>query len=151
MPPEAPAKLEDGHKPWAPVFEDKVPEESSNPPAKEEWETAPIAKDVRITDPTCHAQRIREWYRLRCESDLAVEMISGRQADVTFGCKKERRDDPGCDVVWVIFPARRGDRRSFELFRWGKWGPEPDVIATEQFLPGDARPMVSVQGIRFGF
>jgi hypothetical protein len=151
LPPEPEVPLVDGHKAWAPAFDVAVPETASEAPAKEDWAAAPLAGEVRITDSSCRAQRLREWYRLTCKFGQRVELISGRREDVSFGCFMTRREDSFCDEVWVIFPARRGDRRAFDFLRWGKWAPEPDAIVTEQFLPGDPGPIISLQGIRWGF
>jgi len=150
-PPEPPAPLVDGHHAWAPTFDVAVPETASDPPAKDDWATAPAAGEVRVTDPFCRAQRLREWYRLTCKLGQRVELISGRREGVSFGCFISARESTFCDEVWVIFPARRGDSRSFDFLGWSKWGPEPDAIATEQFLPGDPGPLISIQGIRWGF
>lgn len=151
-PPEPEPKPVDGKKPWAPSFAAIAwPDRPSDPPAKEEWKTAAEAPEVRITQPGCKARRIREWYRLECGFARWNEMISGAREGVSFGCAKERRDEDGCSETWIIFPARRGDRRAFEMFSWGKWGPSPDAIATEQFLEGDDHPSISIQGIRWSF
>lgn len=150
MPLENEAKVVDGHKPWAPTLDVVLPETASPPPTKEEWASAPPAWDVRITDPSCKAQRLREWYRLSCGSGL-FEMISGAHENVTFGCQKTTGDSDFCDDAAVIFPARRGDSRAFELLTWGKWGPQPDVTITEQFLEGDPYPMIAAHGLRWDF
>jgi hypothetical protein len=149
-PPEPEARPVDGHKPWAPTLDVVLPEVASEPPAKGEWEKAPRAWDVRITDPGCSAQRIREWYRFSCGMG-EVEMIGGSNEGVTFTCSKTTADSEVCDDGAVVFPVRRGDRRAFQFLRWGKWGPEPDSLLTEQFLEGDPYPMLSLQGVRWDF
>lgn len=150
LPVQEPPKLEEGHKPWIPVYAEPFPETASPAPSKEEWLAAHVAKEVRVTDPGCHAKRIREWIRLSC-GGTRVEIITGSTADLTLGCPRADKDMTFCDEAIVVFPARRGDRRAFEFFMWTKWGPEPDAIATEQFLPGDEHPMITVQGLRWGF
>lgn len=147
-PPEPEARPVDGHKPWAPTLDVVLPDVASDPPTKEEWLKAPAAWDVRITDPGCKAQRIREWYRLSCGFG-EVEMIAGGHEGVTFPCVKTTADSEVCDDGAVIFPVRRGDRRAFQFLTWGKWGPEPDAFLTEQYLEGDASPSISLQGIRW--
>lgn len=149
-PPEPEAKIVDGHKPWAPTLDVVLPETPSAAPAKEEWVTAPAARDVRVTDPGCKAQRIREWYRFSCGFGL-VEMISSAREGVSFACVKTQRDSEFCDDAAVIFPMRRGDVRAAQFLRWGKWGPEPDAFLTAQFLEGDPHPQISLQGIRWDF
>ncbi|MEP7126632.1 MAG: hypothetical protein ABJE95_37215 [Byssovorax sp.] len=149
-PPEPEAKPVDGHKPWAPTLDVVLPDVVSDPPTKEEWVKAPPAWDMRITDPGCKAQRIREWYRVSCGFG-EVEMIGGATAGVSFICHKANVDEGLCDDGVVIFPARRGDSRAFQFLRWGKWGPEPDALLTEQYLEGDAYPSLSLQGVRWEF
>lgn len=149
-PPEPEAKPVDGHKPWAPTLDVVLPDVASDPPTKEEWVKAPSAWDVRLTDPGCKAQRIREWYRLSCGFG-EVEMISGDSASVSFACLKSAIDSEVCEDGAVIFPARRGDRRAFQFLRWGKWGPEPDALLSEQYLEGDTWPSISLQGVRWEF
>jgi hypothetical protein len=151
---EAKAVLVDGHKPWAPTFAVTVPETASDPPAKEEWESAAVAKEVRVLAPGCEARRIREWYRILCKFSQRIEVISGGREGVSFGrfFKDGSRDGSDfADLGWVIFPARRGDRRAFEVFTWVKWGLSADTIITEQFLEGDAVPWISVHGLHWGF
>jgi hypothetical protein len=151
LPPEKKPDVVDGHKPWVPTFDVKVPETASEKPTKEEWEKAKTATEARVTQPGCDVKRVREWYRIACTSASWMGMIGGTREGVSFGCKKRQKDDTNCDVVSVEFPARRGDRRAFELFYWSKWGPAPDAIVTEQFLEGDPGPMITVQGARWGF
>jgi len=149
-PPEVAPTLIDGHKPWAPTLDVVVPEVASDPPTKDEWTSAPVALDVRVTDPGCKAQRLREWYRVTCKF-AQLEMIAGSHEGVSFGCFKETRDSEFCDQDSIIFPARRGDSRAAEFVTWSKWGPEPTAIMTEQFLEGDPYPMISVHGLHWGF
>lgn len=146
-----PPAIVDGHKPWAPTFDVTIPETPSDPPAKGEWESAPIAKEVRVLAPGCKAQRIREWYRIACEFGQRIEVVSGLRDSVSFGQFFRDKDPNYAAVSWVIFPARRGDSRALEVFDLGKWGPQPDTLITEQFLEGDPVPWISVHGIHWGF
>jgi hypothetical protein len=151
-PPEPAPAVADSAKPWVPSFEAPFPDESpSTAPSSEEWAHAAPAAEVRITDTGCTAQRIREWYRIDCQSAVWIELISGERRGISFGCHKTTRESTACDKSWVIFPARRGDRRSLEVFTWSKWGPSPDVMVTEQFLEGDTHPWVTVHGHHWGF
>jgi hypothetical protein len=146
MPVEEQGKVANGHKDWVPDFSEPFVEENTPAPSRKDWETAPIAKDVRITGG-CQVKRLHEWYRVSCGS--WAELVSGTRSEVTFDCQKADRELPGCNELYTIFPARRGDRRAITFFGWSKWGPDPGSILTEQFLPGDPRPLISLQGIRF--
>lgn len=152
LPPEPKPEVVGGHKPWLPAFDVAVPETPSDAPTKEEWASAKVATEARVTQPGCAVKRVREWYRVTCTSETWIGLISGSREGVTFGCAKRSREDSNCsESVSVQFPARRGDRRAFELFSWGKWGPSPDAILMEQFLEGDPGPQISLQGARWGF
>jgi hypothetical protein len=149
--PEPEPKSADGRKPWVPVFDAPFPEGSSPAPTVAEWASAPIAVEVRITEPGCEVRRVREWYRVSNKFMHGAELVSGGREDVSFGCRRDDKDSVFCSEAWVIFPARRGDRRALDLFGFFKWGPEPDAILTEQFLEGDPAPLVSVHGLRWEF
>jgi hypothetical protein len=138
---------------WDPDFSaPPVPTEASKAPEKSEWAHAPLAPEARVTYERCKVQRIREWYRVSCAAESAMEMITGSIADVTIDCHHESLDEaPFCNEVYAIFPVRRGDRRAFEVFALGRWSPEPDALITVQLIDGDAVPLISVQGIRWGF
>ncbi len=153
LPPEPEPVIVDGHKPWVPALDVAFPPgaSASDPPSREEWASAAEATEVRVTDPGCKAQRVREWYRITCGGAQAIELISGGREAVTFDCKRPARGETFCEESWVVFPARRGDRRAFEVFGFGKWGPEPDAIVTEQLLDGDPVPLVTVSGLHWGF
>jgi hypothetical protein len=112
---------------------------------------APPAREARVANPGCKVQRVREWYRVSCPTTHWIELVSGTREGLSFGCRRETKDSEVCDDSWVVFPARRGDRRALELFAWSKWGPAPDVILTEQFLEGDPCPLVTVHGLHWGF
>lgn len=149
-PPEEAPKIADGHPPRLLTLDVDVPVAASEPPAKDDWASAPPASNVRVTDPGCKAQRIREWYRFTCNYTL-IEMISGGIEGVSFGCRKTSSESFMCDEGWVIFPVRRGDRRAVEFFTQSKWGLQPDTILTEQFQEGDPYPLISLQGLRWDF
>ncbi len=149
-PPEKEADIVDGHKPWAPTLDVVLPEAASDPPTKADWASAPRAWEARVTDPSCKAWRIREWYRFSCGS-REIEMISGSNENVTFTCQKTGRESDLCDDAAIIFPMRRGDLRAVEFLGLSKWGPEPDSILTAQFLEGDPYPLLSHQGLRWDF
>lgn len=138
--------------PWQPDFSEAVspPMEPSPAPARAEWTEATVAREARVTDPSCSVKRIREWVRVECRFNSAIERISGPTKDVSFGCFNASPDTWGCDVGSVTFPMRRGDRVAFQSFRPTKWGSAADTFITAQFLDGDEVPLISVQGIRSG-
>src|SRR5262249_41689998 len=95
--PEADPKPAAGEpRPWAPVRETAFPEGASPAPTRQEWEAAPPARDVRVTDPGCAAQRIREWYRIGCKRGPLIEMISGDRRDVSFECRRSSAEVDFC-------------------------------------------------------
>ena len=149
-----------GRGAWDPDWSaEPLPKEPSKAPTKAEWEGAPLAKEARVTDPGCNVKRLREWYRVACAegwSSRAIGRISGSMEDVSFSCisteaRSSPEERPTCNEAAVVFPARRGDRRSFEVFVSGRWGLEADALISMQFLERDALPLISVQGIRWGF
>jgi hypothetical protein len=130
-----------GRRTWVPARDVAPPPDDASPrPSKQDWEGAPEATEVRVTDPSCKAQRVREWYRISCETKH-ISLLGGSRTDVDVG----RSDDPY--AAWIIFPARRGDRRVFLFSRVVKYGYAPDAVFSEQWLPGDAAPLMSLQGI----
>lgn len=153
LPPESQAAVIDGHKPWAPTpFQGVFPTEPSEKPKKAEWQNAPIAKEVRVTQPDCKVQRIREWYRFTC-GGVGATLVTGSPKDVELTVE---RDQPGADSfptgVVIVFPARRGDKRLLQTYRWSKWAPgQVDATLSEQFLEGDEAPLITFEGVRWDF
>jgi hypothetical protein len=153
LPPEEQAKVIDGHKPWVPIrFNGAFPSEASEKPKKAEWSTAPMATDVRITQPGCKVQRIREWYRFTCELKGAM-LVTGSAKDVDFIVEKDVHGPDGFAKTTILtFPVRRGDKRLFQFYRWSKWAPgQPDATLSEQFLEGDEAPLITLEGLRWDF
>jgi hypothetical protein len=139
------------HRPWVPRRDvPPIPDARSPKPAKEEWKSAPIAEEVRLTEPLCKVKRIREWYRLDCDH-LEIALVSGHRDELDLGGTMETKDRERFDAVYAVFPVRRGDRRYFELFTWAKWAPgQPDALASVVYLDGDALPQITVEGLRWG-
>jgi hypothetical protein len=150
---EAPPPLPvvSGHKLWAPRTDvAPLPTEPTPKPTRQEWETAPIAQEVRVTEPYCKVYRLREWYKIHC-SHLAIQLVSGDRKDVEFGSFFNSKESIAPAQVWVVFPARRGDRRFFQFYTWSKWAPgSPDAHGSEQWVEGDPLPLITVQGLRYG-
>ncbi len=120
---------------------------ASERPSFLDWRSAPDAPEVRVTQPGCRAQRLREWVRVDCGGHVGASLVTGNREGVHFEQQVDRESDSSSFTV--VFPVRRGDRRVLELLRWSKWAPGvPDVIITEQWLEGDARALITVQGVR---
>lgn len=154
--PSADPPAASGSERWVPRFDvEPIPTDPSPRPSRADWKAAPVAREARVTDPGCRVQRIREWFRINCTA-LAIQLTAGTREGVEFGGTMERKPEPGeprsFDDVWVVFPVKRGDRRVFQTYRWSRWSAgEPDAIASEQWLDGDPLPLITVQGIRWGF
>jgi len=126
-----------------------LPENASPKPALAEWANAPEAVEARITQPDCKVRRIREWYRVECGGNV-MERITGSAKDIEIDCQRPYSPE-FCQTAYVIFPARRGDVRGFELFERAGWGLRAEALVSEQYLPGDKLPLITVYGIRWGF
>lgn len=150
---EAPPPLPvvSGHKLWVPRTDvSPLPTDPTPKPTRQEWATAPIAQEVRVTEPGCKVYRLREWYKIDCDH-LAIQLVSGDRKDVEFGSFFSSKESISPSKVWVVFPARRGDRRFFQFYTWSKWAPgSPDAHGSEQWLDGDPLPLITVQGLRYG-
>ncbi len=120
------------------------PEDRSPTPTWPEWNTAeevPLARAAK----GCKLFRVREWFRVHCAvSQLAqVTMSTGPREGVEL---TENRFGEGGHIM---FPARRGDRRVFEIdvltyaYKYSaSWGTA--VVATETWLPGDEAPTITI-------
>ncbi len=151
LPPESQPKEEAGRKPWVWVGPtDPIPETKSDPPTNKEWESAPAAPEVRRTQDACTAKRIREWYRLSC-GGVGINLVAGNRDGVDIGIRRIA-DSNMAEETSIVFPARRGDSRIFQIFSWSRWAPgDPDAILTEQWIEGDPYPVITLQGLRWGF
>lgn len=132
-PPPRPAHVPDFNQPIPPA-------EPSDAPSSADWLKAPVAPEVRVTDPGCSAKRLREWYRFECRGRHA-SLVTGERKGVTVGYNE------GDYAVWVVFPVRRGDVRVVLLARLSKWSISPNAIVSEQWLDGDPAPLITVTGI----
>jgi len=143
----------DAGPPPLPAFDEQpFPEEKSPRPKDAEWTTAPILglSDGGNARYACTAQRIREWMRFACKTDLAaVTMLGGNAPEdvlVRLAPMKEEweRVPPAGEVV---LPVRRGDRRVIEWtgVEFGyKWSMAASSYATidEHWLPEEEKPYV---------
>jgi hypothetical protein len=123
------------------------PEKSPVPTAKE-WVDAASVKLTRRSPAAsgCSARRVREWLRVRCPvKTFAISLLGGSNEGLAFWIGPEAEGWFG----EVQFPLRRGDTRVVQL--WGtKTGPAgvgelvPSLVLQEQWVEGEAAPMVSV-------
>jgi hypothetical protein len=126
---------------YVPLLDQPPPSAEKSPaPSKADWAAAPVAPEVRVTDPDCKATRLREWYRVEC-GDTHASLVGGTREGVEVGRSEELYR------AWTVFPARRGDRRVVLLSRRSKWSIASDAIVSEQWLDGDPAPLITVIGI----
>jgi DNA-binding beta-propeller fold protein YncE len=133
----------------APVTRDRSeipppPAERSLAPTWPEWNNAPAVPLTR-TRKGCALYQVREWFRVHCAVGQLGQMIlsTGPREGVAFA---DGRFGEGGDL---IFPARRGDRRVFEIDELAQrhkysvsWGPA--AVVTETWLPEDDAPTITL-------
>lgn len=122
--------------------------ESSPAPTAKEWVDASPVKLTRTSPAAsgCSARRVREWLRVRCPGKtFALSLLGGSNEGLAFWIGPEAEGWFG----EVQFPLRRGDRRVIQF--WGtKTDPAgvgelaPTLVVQEQWVEGEAAPMVSV-------
>lgn len=122
--------------------------EKSPPPTAKEWVDASSVKLTRTSPGAsgCSARRVREWLRVRCPvNTFAISLLGGSNEGLAFWIGPESEGRFG----EVQFPLRRGDRRVVQF--WGtKTDPAgvgelaPTLVLQEQWIEGEAAPMVSV-------
>jgi hypothetical protein len=127
--------------PPLPSFADDPPsDEKTKPPEKAEWKTAQSIRVDRSTESSCTAKRIREWVRIWCGGWYhSMSLVSGTREGISMG---------GTEIepsgMYVVFPARRGDRRLILVQSRSKWSAVPAVLLSEQWLETDKAPIISV-------
>jgi hypothetical protein len=130
----------------------EVPEETKSAlPKPDDWKDA-VRRYVAIrSEYVCTLQRLREWHRINCEcANSTVGLVTGTRDGVLVWATEERAQ--------VIFPARRGDRRVFEVRPHEKWvsglGPYgspgqqpggPPIVFSETWLEGEDAPTLVIQ------
>ncbi|WP_437871707.1 hypothetical protein [Sorangium sp. So ce363] len=129
------------------------PPERTARPAAAEWDAAEQVTLARVArGGACKARRQREWLRIDCSvpSVVAVRSLGAGAGgeSVSVGEHKADEDGPFPSSVSVIFPVRIGDRRVIEIvsieegYRF-QTGLSTSVMISEQWLEGDAGPLVS--------
>jgi hypothetical protein len=134
----------DAAPPLPSLADDPPSDEKTKPPEKAEWKSAQSIRIDRSTDNRCSAKRIREWIRIWCEDwgFHSMSLVSGTREGLSMG-----RVEADQAALYVVFPARRGDRRLILVQRMTKWSASPDVLLSEQWLETDKAPIISVLGL----
>lgn len=107
------------------------------------WKTAPEVRLAR-TLPTCKAQQIAEWLRIRCDIEVSsAALLAGDPRDVSFASLDKNA------AFSVVLAVRPGDRRVIQLnnfFSFNRWGASEAGAAeiSEMWLPGAAAPVIVV-------
>lgn len=120
-------------------------------PAAAEWDAAePVRLARDRSGAACKARMRREWLRIDCTApSLAMVRTLGASAgEAWFGLDQQGGDGLATRVS-VVFPVRLGDRRVIEIgsesFEYrGQVGFSTSFVISEQWLEGDAGPLVSV-------
>jgi hypothetical protein len=131
----------DGPRPVVVAF----PTTESPRPKPAEWKEATPLPLARASDPRCRATRIREWVRLECRVfGTSSTLIAGGRAGVGLWL-----EETGAFASFIELPVRRGDRRIFQLNgSAGRYGEEPVAIVSEQWVDGEAAPIITVTTAR---
>ena len=143
------------------------PETSSKKPEAAEWDGArPLALPRKhcngwssdgVCSSACSAKVLREWVELRCtrakgtEVFMGVRVLAGPADDVTLVDPPEPKGgDKGQRGFSLVFPVRRGDRRTIEVaemlpLAWKAWTVEESLamVVSAMWLPNAARPVVT--------
>ncbi|KYF64089.1 hypothetical protein BE11_15255 [Sorangium cellulosum] len=120
-------------------------------PAAAEWDTAePVRLARDRSGAACKARMRREWLRIDCTApSLAMVRTLGASAGGEWFGLDQKASDGLATGVSVVFPVRLGDRRVIEVgsesFEYrGQVGFSTSFVISEQWLEGDAGPLVSV-------
>jgi hypothetical protein len=139
-------------KPTLPAFSSvSWPDEASKPPSLDEWKAAEELSVRGGGASSCRVRRVREWVRLRCleGATLGVEQIAGPQVHA-IGVEAGPGAYAGVGTGGAVFPVRRGDRRILQWFTpryTSVVETESGVVITEQWLPEDPGPMITVDEV----
>ncbi len=124
------------------------PEETSKPPSLEEWKTAEELSARGGGASKCRIRRVREWVRVRClESEtIEIEQVAGPQVH-TLGVEVPPNAYANIGSGGTVFSVRRGDRRVMQWLTPRNTSVvevESGVVLTEQWLPEDPGPMITI-------
>ncbi|WP_437970089.1 hypothetical protein WMF04_12660 [Sorangium sp. So ce260] len=120
-------------------------------PAAAEWDAAePVQLARDRSGAPCKARMRREWLRIDCTAhSLAVVRTLGASAGEEWFWLDQKQGEELASGVSVVFPVRVGDRRVIEILTgmWayrGQLGISTSFVISEQWIDGDAGPLVSV-------
>ncbi|WP_437685911.1 hypothetical protein [Sorangium sp. So ce176] len=138
--------------PKARALEEAPPAPERTPrPAAAEWDAAePVRLARDRSGAACKARMRREWLRIDCSApSLAMVRTLGASAGEAWFGLDQKGGDGLATGASVVFPVRRGDRRVIEIgsesFEYrGQVGFSTSFVVSEQWLDGDAGPLVSV-------
>ncbi|MGK3992266.1 hypothetical protein [Sorangium sp. So ce1024] len=134
------------------VLEEAPPAPERTPrPAAAEWDGAePVELARNRSGAACKARMRREWLRIDCGGPPlgAVRTLGASAGEEWFRLDKQPNDELASGVS-VVFPVRIGDRRVIEIlsasFEYrGETVMTTSFVISEQWLDGDAGPLVSV-------
>jgi hypothetical protein len=124
------------------------PEARSKPPNAREWKGA---KEVSLTRShfRCDSWVLREWIRVECTIPRigGAHLLAGNREGVGIQFSK-KSDDDTFGAVAIVFPARRRDRRVFQVVPLaGEWDGDvdPPVFVSESWVDGES-PQIVVSG-----
>lgn len=149
------------------------PETSSKKPDAKEWDGAKPLELPRKhcsdqlangeCESNCSARVLREWVEVTCtrakaaEVFMGVRVLAGPSDDVTLvdppepPSVKGQGRDKGQRGFSLVFPVRRGDRRTLEVaailpLEWRSWTVHErlELVVSAMWLPNAARPTVTV-------
>ncbi|WP_437592779.1 hypothetical protein [Sorangium sp. So ce1000] len=129
------------------------PSERTARPAAAEWDAAEQVSLARAArGGACKARRQREWLRIDCSvpSVVAVRSLGTGAGGESVSAGEHQTEEDGSfpSSVSVTFPVRIGDRRVIEILSFEEGyrfqaGLSTSVVISEQWLEGDAGPLVS--------
>ncbi len=134
--------------PPPPLAADPPGTEKTPLPTAAEWASAARVSLTRVgpAAAACDAYRVREWLRIKCPKlkTFAGSLLAGNVEGIAFWIDPPSEDHKGS----VQFPVRRGDRRIIQLWTFGTdaegaFAPRPAIVIQEQWVLGDAAPIVT--------
>ena len=142
-----------------PAFDaEPFPEEKSKAPKPAEWKEAPRVRLSRVAERArdCRAYRVREWMKIHCDRLVAaLRLLAGSTDGIALWIWEQPSGATESDFfnhghgADVIFPARRGDRRIFQVIdidfgEYEGWGTGPGVLIEERWPESAKSPEIAL-------